>query len=94
MVFRLDDDAYYVTNIDGLRENQAIPLKPFNRGIIRSFNEISKLFYFSGLLKNDLEPFADTAQRGDGKNGGKQEQAGNAQEADVFPAVRIKPCGE
>ena len=75
VVFRLDDDAYYVTNIDGLRVDQAIPLKPFNRGIIRSFNEISKLFYFSGLLKNDLEPFADTAQRGDGKNGGKQEQA-------------------
>ena len=75
MVFRLDDDAYYVTNIDGITAGQAVHLKPFNRGTIRSFNEISKLFYFSGLLKNDLEPFADTAQRGDGKNGGKQEQA-------------------
>ncbi len=75
VVFRLDDDAYYVTNIDGITAEQAVHLKPFNRGTIRSFNEISKLFYFSGLLKNDLEPFADTEQRMDVEKGSKQEQA-------------------
>lgn len=52
VVFKLDDKPFFLTNISGMRIEEA---EPFREGIYNSWNELSKIAYFSNMLNNNQE---------------------------------------
>ena len=57
VIFKLDLETYYLTNIKGVQKHE---IKPFGRNIHIGINEFSKVVYFSNMLKaNQQELYRD-----------------------------------
>lgn len=72
-MFQIGLKSFFLTNIVNVRGEGA---EPFRAGIYNSFNELSKVVYFSNMLKNNQEEifFEDTdRQSGDRKIREKRE---------------------
>ena len=60
MVFKLDSEAYFLTNMKGVEVEE---IKPFNGEIYFDDNEFSKIVYFSNMLKsNQMGLYEDNAK--------------------------------
>ncbi len=72
VVWKLDEDYFFLTNINGVG---SIKAKPFKKGMYHSDNEYSKIAFFSNMLKADTESlFLDEGGsfKAEGKKTGRQ----------------------
>lgn len=72
VVWKLDEDYFFLTNINGV---DSIKAKPFKKGMYHSDNEYSKIAFFSNMLKADTESLfldEDGSFKAEGKKNGRQ----------------------
>lgn len=72
VVFKLDDRPFFLTNIADVKIVEA---EPFREGIYNSWNELSKIAYFSNMLNNNQKKiFHEDSVAQDSRSDNKEKQ--------------------